>query len=279
MINFYKKKISIVFAILIVISLILSIATIKHNQSRGKKTALQIQSAKTAHLGWLWLKNYQNNFLDPGIPYIIRQINDQYCHSDEKVEKFWKKAAKEFDNHEYLFLFERFFSKDTGNMNPKIQNVLKIPQDYYNDVLPQALYCDIYPARADFEQNLFANMENETGYDLTHKFWSAIIFKNNNCDSKNYNIEKIISSAAQKMAAEQEQNKQFNDLYAERAAFLLNYGFADLVTDEWIKIILKNQKKTGAWNANMFFNARHENPHTTILAVWALTEYSKTCPF
>lgn len=272
-----SKKIFIVFAILIILSLILSVAIIKHSQSRGKKTALQIQSAKSAHLGWLWLKNYQNDFLDPGIPFIIKQINDRYCQSNE-AEKFWQKAAKEFDNHEYLFVFERFFY-EKNKINPKIQAMLKTPHDYYNDILPQALYCDVYPARADFEQNLFANIKNETEYDLTHKFWSAVLFKNNNCVSKNYDIEKIILSAAQKMAVEQEQHKEFNDLFAERAAFLLNYGFADLVNDEWIKIILENQEKTGAWNANMFFNARHENPHTTILAVWALTEYSKTCPF
>lgn len=272
-----SKKIFIVFAILITLSLVLSVAIIKHSQPRGKKTTLQIQSAKSAHLGWLWLKNYQGNFLDPGIPFIIKQINSKYCQSNE-AEKFWQKAANEFNNHEYLFVFERFFSEN-NNINPKIQAILKTPHDYYNDILPQALYCDIYPVRDDFEQNLFGSIENETGYDLTHKFWSAVLFKNNNCVSKNYDADKIILSAAQKIAEEQEQNNEFNDLFAERAAFLLHYGFGDLTNDNWIKIILENQKKTGAWNANMFFNARYENPHTTILAVWALTEYSKTCPF
>ncbi len=235
---------------------------------------------RAAIAGWQWLYKYDKKFLDPAIPFRIKIINDKYCHSPN-VEIFWKNISKEFENHYYLAVFERFFSDRTKykTISNKALTILKTPQVYYNDVLPQALYCDLYPVREDFTAKTFDKIETETGYDLTHKFLSAIFFKENGCSAKGYNLDKIISTAAQRMIVEQEVSKKFDDLYAERTAFLLYYGFKDLVKEDWIKNIVNNQSKSGAWATPTLFEDNLENPHTTVLAIWALTEYSKTCPF
>ena len=232
---------------------------------------------QAATAGWHWLYQYNNNFSDPGIPLIIKTINDKYCHSP-KAETFWKNILKEFKNHPYLPVFERFFSDKTDykNISDKALAILKTPQTYYNDVLPQALYCDLYPVREDFAAKTFDKIETETGYDLTHKFWSAVLFKENGCYAEGYKLDEIISIAAQKMVAEQEKSEKVDDLYAERAAFLEYYGFKGLVKENWIKNIMDNQLESGAW-VNSVKDVG--NPHTIVLSIWALAEHSATCPF
>ncbi|MFH1346964.1 MAG: UbiA family prenyltransferase [Spirochaetota bacterium] len=232
---------------------------------------------RAATAGWQWLYQYNNNFSDPGIPLIIKTINDKYCHSP-KAEIFWKNILKEFENHSYLPVFERFFfdEADYKNIGDKALTILKTPQVYYNDVLPQALYCDLYPVRENFAAKAFDKIETETGYDLTHKFWSAVLFKENGCIAEGYNIDEIILAAARKMAAIQEASEEFNDLYAERTAFLEYYGFKSLVKEDWIKNIMDNQLESGAWSNSV---KGVGNPHTTALSVWTLAEYSAICPF
>ncbi|TRZ64840.1 MAG: hypothetical protein D4Q79_00680 [Spirochaetia bacterium] len=235
------------------------------------------RASQAATAGWHWLYQYNNNFSDPGIPMIIKTINDKYCHSP-KAENFWKNILKEFKNHPYLPVFERFTSDkmDYKKISDKALAILKTPQIYYNDVLPQALYCDLYPVREDFAVKTFDKIETETGYDLTHKFWSAVLFKENGCIAEGYNLNEIISTAAQKMVADQEANGEINDLYAERTAFLEYYGFKNLVKESWIKNIMDNQLESGAWINSV---KGVGNPHTTALSIWALAEHSATCPF
>ena len=145
------------------------------------------------------------------------------------------------------------------------------------------MYCDLYPVKADFEKETFEGIKNgkEFGYDLTHKFWSAFLFRDNGCSANDYDVGKIIDLGAKQIAAEQRKIKEggFDDLYAERTAMLLRFGFQNLVKDEWIENIVKNQKPSGAWATPGLYWNETENPHTTILSVWALAQYSKTCPF
>lgn len=242
----------------------------KLNTDIGMPTGEQAAARK----GWEWLENYREGFTDPAAPFLIKTINDRYCRSTE-IENFVKEKWEEFENHYYLAVFERLFSGNDYKISEKVIKILDAPHVYYDDILPQALYCDMYPTKNDFAKKSFSNIENETGYDLTHKFWLAILFKKNGCSANGYNIEKIINVVAGKIAEEQEKNVEFNDLYAERVAFLLHFGFENLVKKEWINNIVKNQKKSGAWETPKL----EENPHTTALAILALVEYEKKCPF
>lgn len=224
--------------------------------------------------GWIWLENYRDNFYDPTPFFIMEETNDKYCHSP-KIENFIEKKWEGFENHYYLSVFERLFGSDDYKISEKVIKILDAPHTYYDDTLPQALYCDLHPIKKDFIEKSFDNIENETGYDLTHRFWLSILFKENGCSVNNYDLDKIIKDRAKKIAEEQEKSVGFNDLYAERTAFLLHFGFENLVKKEWINNIVKNQKKSGAWETPEL----GENPHTTALAVMALAEYEKKCPF
>ena len=271
-----NRKIFIILFILIITSTVFFLI---YGKKDTNEPELKKQALYSAQRGWQWLYNYKGNFLDPGIPRIIKTINNKYCGSKPEIESFWKKILKEFEDHSYLSVFERFFIDDSNyQINDKVIEILQTPQEDYNDVLAQALYCNLYPVRADFAEKTFDGIEKETRYDLTHKFWSAILFKSNECAIKNYNIDNIISVAAQKIYEEQKKSN-FDDLYAERTAFLMEYGFKNIVPEDWIKNIIANQNESGAWGTPTYFSKNFENPHTTALAIWSLVQYSQTCPF
>lgn len=271
-----NKKIFLNFVCILFLALAILFIRISNNKNLS---IAQEKSAESARKGWQWLYNYQGKFLDPVIPFIIKKINEDYCNSFPEIANFWKDILKEFENDSYLPVFERLFDDNPEyKMSDKVLEILKTPQEYYNDVLPQALYCDLYPVRDDFFEKTFDSIEKETGYDLTHKFWSAILFKSNECLIKNYNIDNIISVATQKIYEEQEKSN-FDDLYAERIAFLMNYGFKNMVPEDWIKNIIANQNESGSWATPTYFSRNFENPHTTALAIWSLVQYSGSCPF
>ena len=121
--------------------------------------------------------------------------------------------------------------------------------------------------------------ESSRGYDLTHKFLAMRFLQERNCLAGDTELllESKINAAAESIAREQALS-EFDDLFSERAAFLYWGGFRDLVKEEWIDIILENQDEAGSWTdfkANLFYG----NPHTTVLAVWALVQSAKSCPF
>ncbi len=273
--NFKEKYVFLAYFIFIPAFIL---AILFSNQAAGAGK-LERESA-AAEKGGRWIYGYEGDFPDPGVLFIAKTINDDYCSSSPKMEEFWKEKIKKFGKHPYLAVFERLFAGGDYEMSGRTAGILRTPQKIYNDVLPQALYCDLVPVRSDFAENTFEGLEKETGYDLTHKFWAAVLFKKNGCSAKGYDVDEVISAAAERMADRQESRKgKFDDLYAERTAMLLHYGFADLVKEEWIENILKNQKPSGAWATPGLFLNETENPHTTVLSVWALSQYSQTCPF
>jgi len=245
----------------------------------GNTKTEAIQSAKN---GWSWLYSYEGNFLDPGNLFIIKSINDKLCESSH-VENFWRERLGEFKDRYFQSVYLKFFDKDpSAKIKERALEIINtdFKDGYFDKGMVQALYCDLYPVEDDFADNLIEGIKNAERYDLTHKFWMAIVLKENGCATDEINIDRAISLGAEKIAKEQEASKVFNDLYAERTAFLLYFGFEDMVKKEWIKNILENQKTSGAWASPIAgLGIDNENPHTTALAVWALSEYSQTCPF
>ncbi len=242
---------------------------------------LEKEAVASAGKGGQWLYRYQGKFIDPAIAYIIRTINEDYCGPSEKLENFWRNILKEFKEWPYLPLYGRLFDNSSKyKLSDKAMEILKTSPDFNPTVLLQSLNCDLYPAREDFVTDAFNNTENEGRYSLTHMFWSAYLFKNNGCSLKECDLDKVILTAAEKIAEEQKTSKNiFDDLYAERAAFLLYFGFENMVKDKWIKNIIGNQRQSGAWATPSYSGKNFGNPHTTALAVWALSLYSKSCPF
>lgn len=223
--------------------------------------------------GWQWVKNYNDKFLDPGNLWIIKMINDKYCHS-AKVENFWKdRWEKEFKNHPYKSAFNRLFDRSfvykiDYNIPKEIRSL------YFDDALVEALYCDQSPISQESLKRLL-DTENDSGYDLTHKFLAMNLMKESGCFD---NLDEKIKTTAQKIVDEENSKTDFDDLYAERTAFLLSFGFRDLIKKDWINKIIANQKESGAWATPVFGNEHFENPHTTILSLWVLAQYYNTCP-
>ncbi len=273
--NFKDKKYIVLLALLLV-SVFLYWFTMS---DKNNGVLLKFSARRSANNSWSWLLNYKGDFTSPTVPMVIKIINDKYCHSPV-IEVFVKQRWAKFSNHPYYPVFERFFG-DWGNykITDTVKKILSTPQITYNEVLPEAMYCDQLPVNSTFENRAFLNLGNETGYNLTHQFWSAVLFKENGCVTKNYNIDELIKNAANKMVEEQEKSAKVDDLYVERTAFLLNFGFKELVKKEWIENIIKAQDKSGAWITANIFDNNYKDPHTAILGVWALSEYANYCPF
>lgn len=274
------KKSALIFGLVVLLA-VAGVVVFFGSKETRRQPHLKMDAYASAQKGWQWLSHYQGKLLDPVVPFIMRSINDRYCSSSLAGESFWKKGWDEFKTDPYLRVFERFFADHASyKISGTVLDVLGAPQQYreYNIVLPEALYCDLHPVPSDFFQEAFGNISHASGYDLTHEFWSAALFKENGCVDGAHDVGAILSSAAQRLIQE-ENAGSFDDLYAERAAFLMRYGFKDLVPSEWIETIVKNQDSSGGWGTPTFFGTNFQNPHTTALAIWALTQYTGECPF
>lgn len=274
-----KKSIGILGGAIVVA--VIAVAGFVGLKNAYRQPDLETRASVSAQKGWQWLSHYQGKLLDPAIPFIVKSINDRYCSSSAQGESFWETGWDEFKTDPYLRVFERLFADPASyKISGAVLDVLRAPQQHaeYNSVLPEALYCDLHPVPNDFFQKAFGAISNASGYDLTHEFWSAALFKENKCSGGARDIGAILSTAAGRLVQE-ENASSFNDLYAERAAFLTRYGFKDLVSPEWIATIVKNQNPSGAWGTPTFFGVNSQNPHTTALAIWALTQFTGKCPF
>lgn len=148
-----------------------------------------------------------------------------------------------------------------------------------------AVFCDINPISSK-TVNKIIDFSNAKGYSLTHKYLALLVLKNKQCiDSEGLSVINPITNRAlmkmeEKIFLENTINS-FNDLYAERVAFL-HFGKRISPFDvHFMNVIINNQEKTGGWKTKDLdeFFGKNENPHTTILAVYSLASYTKTCPF
>lgn len=271
----YKNKKIVILAGLVLFSFFLFWL---FGSSDGKQTILRYSVRHSAQNGWNWISNYRVDFKTPIILAVIKIVNDRHCNTpvmEMLVQKRWEK----FSDHYYYPAYERFFSDwKTYKISDSVKEAMSTPQEGYNKVLPEAMYCDQFPVSVDFENIAFKNLNEETGYDLTHKFWAAVLFRENGCVAINYNIDEVILSAANKMVEAQEESEIVDDLYVERTALLLGYGFRDLVKEDWIRNIVRTQDKTGAWLNPTFFERDFKDPQTSMMAIWALSEYVGYCP-
>jgi len=247
--------------------------------SNGKNVILRFSVRSSAQEGWNWISNYRVDFQNPMVPAIIKMVNDRQCGGITLVEMMVQGRWGKFSDHLYYPAYERLFSDwKSYKVSDSVKEAMNTPQEGYNKILPEAMYCDQIPVSEDFENITFKNLGEETGYDLTRKFWAASLFKKNGCITQNYNIDEVISSAAKKMAEAQELNEVVDDLYMERTAFLLGYGFRELVKEDWIRNIMDAQDKTGAWLNPTFFDKNFKDAQTSMMAIWALSEYVGYCP-
>ncbi len=221
--------------------------------------------------GGLWLLDYRGKIGDPGILWAMEEMNQAYCHNDEistKVKKSFSDSNFSSAEQAYKRLID---PKETKLID---YEQLSGRERQYDDLLIPALYCDINPLPLQNREKIF-NFANSSGYELTHKYLAMLFLKNSKCLKSE--VSNALPKAANKIAQEQQNSQPFSDLFAERAALLGFGGYSNLVKPEWIKKIIDHQTEKGGWPYNQASSL--ENEHTTALSTWALSQYSRTCPF
>jgi hypothetical protein len=136
---------------------------------------------------------------------------------------------------------------------------------------------NIYSANCDhmaLPANFWPTMEQNYqagGYSLTHVALALAFMKDNSCQIPTAHSDlrsKVIAGMA-KLASNPATNP---DLRYEAIAFLGLSGSADQIESAWTDSITTEQKKEGNWIDS---TDPQNSDHTTVLALWALLEYSK----
>jgi len=239
--------------------------------------SIEKRAITSAQQGGSWLIDYDKEFLDPGILWVIKILNDKYCKSSF-LDDFYRVRFKEFENHPVESAYQRLFNDEI--VYEIDYDLLETRQIYFDDIIIPALYCDLQTIPDNTLLKIF-DIENASGYDLTHRYLAILFLKNRGCFIKEkYNIDNSILRASQKIT-EEGNEATFDDLYPERVAFLLYGGFREIIEDNWIETIIENQEQSGGWRTLEYseYFGQEENPHTTALSVWALAEYVEECPF
>lgn len=226
--------------------------------------------------GGAWLFGYEGKLVDPGVLWIMKTVNETYC-ADPRIQP----------------LIERRFSEEfsenpaTAAYGVMLGIVPTIPADYYrglgkelsfDDAIIPAYTCDRFPLSQNVIDHLLGTRASG-GYDLTHRYLALLFIKQRGCAYPG-NLARDLEDAAALMADE-EKGSFVSDVSIERVAFLLYGGFGGLVTDDQVKGIVARQDPSGGWRAGYAIPdfGTDVNPHTTALAVWALSQYSGHCPF
>jgi len=242
-------------------------------QTLPQDTLFLPKKAETASKrGAEWLGQYNEPYNDPGIVWIVKKINDTYCHSSD-VDEFVQTRFAEFENDPVQKYYRVLID---GNTDVAVDySILTGREKFFDDIILPPLYCQKQPIPEATLKKIFES-ENLAGYDLTHHFLSLQLMKENQCLGEQ-KIKTAMDEAAQYMRTEQVVSS-FSDLFAERIAFLQYGGYEDSIKDQWIQTIIENQSPSGAWKDPNYFE-KIDNPHTTALAVWALVQYTQQCPF
>jgi len=261
------KKFSILIFLLVIAFGVLVVQTLPQD------TLFLPKKAETASKrGAQWLRTYPDEYKDPGIVWIIKKINDNYCHSSE-ITEFTRARFTEFESDPLQKYYKVLLDENTDQEVD--YSLLEGREKYFDDIILPTLYCPRKPLPESTIAKIFAS-KNSAGYELTHGFLAMQFIRENNCITSPTLLERM-EYLAKQIVKEQSQSS-FSDLFAERVAFLQNSNYNHLVKDAWIQTIVSNQLPSGAWKDPNYFE-KVDNPHTTVLAVWALSNYTKTCPF
>ncbi len=150
--------------------------------------------------------------------------------------------------------------------------------DPTNRMVMEALHCDHIPLPADFTQLIQSNTD-AGGYQLTHVAFSLERMNENGCPLPADQDQKLRDQLKVGMVDiidnpnTDPETGTGPDLRYEALAMLMHIGYRDQVKQSWIEQIIKEQSSDGGWKNR--FDATEDNDHATVLALWALLEYSQ----
>lgn len=238
---------------------------------------LQYDAQKAATSAVPWLLSHQSEISDPGVIWILSKINKIYCGNEPHIQTLIQTMFIPLSTDSTLRGYERVLNKDFSHIvsTSSLANNAK----HFDDALIPALYCDKSPVLAEHSFNRALELAKGSGYEVTHALLTLEWLKERGCLPKKQ--DDYIDTLSQRLYLEQSQTTEFSDLFAERVAFL-QYSNSDRhIPNEWIRTIINNQERSGGWKtkqAGYIFGA-NENTHTTALSLWALTQFTHSCPF
>lgn len=230
----------------------------------------RVRQEESARKGLAWLRAPQRVFDNPGVFWVLDDINSRYCKSDsfseELASRFLQVPRTETERAYFSFLS---FSTSTQALPLKVEG-------RYDEWLLSALMCEKYPVSTTTMHTLLTP-EESTGYDLTHKYLALTYLIKSACKIDRYTVSRAKDIAAQKIAVEAKERKyEFSDLLAEQSALLLWGGDGFLLSSDVAISIEKAQRVSGGWPSTQ--SETRENLHTSALATWFLVQKSGACP-
>ena len=155
------------------------------------------------------------------------------------------------------------------------------PSPYASDLyLPrdEVLLKALYGASTGFTEvdltNLIATTTGQGDYDDTHALVALLAVRDQGCLPAE-TLAPHIARLVDILIDAQEKADLFNDLYAERVAFLYWAGAGDRVQPAWIARILHRQLPDGGWEAD---GSPGVNLHQTNLALLSLLYFKEGKP-
>ncbi len=147
------------------------------------------------------------------------------------------------------------------------------PSDINGAVLTNiyAANCDVLPLPPTFWQSMEEN-HKAGGYSLTHVLLALAFMKDNGCSIPSYQQD-LSSRTSEAMVKLMDNPETTPDMRYEIVAFLQLAGRYEMVKSEWIDQIVSEQLTDGGWLQKK--DDRRASNHTTVLALWALLQYSR----
>jgi hypothetical protein len=212
---------------------------------------------------------------DPGVLWGMQEINAAECHDEKLAQKIQDEFSLRFGSRRIESSYAPLVGLPPLDARPSDEELL-VHTRSFDDILIPMLYCGSTPIATSTLEKIFAT--TTAGYELSHRFLALHLLKKNGCAlPEGYDLQAALQTDALQISRELK-SAPLDDLYAERAAFLENFGFSELFTETEAETLLKVQQKDGGWRDDRFV-PRLSNSHTTILALWALSHKLGICPF
>ena len=130
--------------------------------------------------------------------------------------------------------------------------------------------CDVKKLPSDFWPSMKAQAD-KGGFEMTHVALALVFIRDNEC-SHPPEFESIKDQVLLGMRDLAMDPATMADLRYEAIAFLYLHGREDLVQEQWIDSIIKDQLPEGGWAERV--GDKKPLSHTTTLALWCLLESS-----
>lgn len=143
--------------------------------------------------------------------------------------------------------------------------------DPTNRMVVAALHCDHIPLPADFAQLLQSNAD-AGDYQLTHVAFSLERMNENGCPLPEDQDQKLRQQLKTGLLSIIQNSQTIPDLRYEALAMLMHIGFRNEVKQPWIDQVVREQSDDGGWQDRA---DSPSNDHATVLAIWAILEYSR----